>query len=331
MTYKLGLLDQSPIFHETNGAYALQHTISLAQQAEKWGYHRFWVAEHHHMEHLAGSSPEVLISHLLAKTETIRIGSGGVMLQHYSPFKVAENFHVLASLTPNRVDLGVGKAPGGFPLSTKALQFGTVGDGSDFEERFTLLTHFIHDTLPESHSLAGIQVVPLPAIPPSLFLLGGSEGSASYAASLGVHFVFARFINSDDIELEKAANVFKEQFPNGKLLVSVAVVAAETKEEAEALAKDHKLYVVQLQSGRTYTVQSLDQANAFAKQATEPFEIVERDTDIIAGTPDDIKATLDRLHEAYGVDEFIVHTPLRYEKERWKSFELLRPHALNTI
>lgn len=136
MSYQLGLLDQSPILEGSSAVDALQQTVRLAQKAEEWGYSRFWVSEHHHSEQVAGSSPEVLMSYLLARTKSIRIGSGGVMLQHYSPFKVAENFHVLSTLAPGRVDLGIGKAPGGLPLSTKALQFGTVNDGQDFEERF---------------------------------------------------------------------------------------------------------------------------------------------------------------------------------------------------
>lgn len=139
MSYQLGLLDQSPIPEGASAFDALQQTVRLAQKAEEWGYSRFWVSEHHNTEQLAGSSPEVLISYLLARTNSIRIGSGGVMLQHYSPFKVAENFHVLSSLAPGRVDLGVGKAPGGLPLSTKALQFGTMNDGKDFKERFVFL------------------------------------------------------------------------------------------------------------------------------------------------------------------------------------------------
>ena len=113
MALTLSILDQSPIQEGETATEAFQHTIELVQKAEAWGYHRFWVAEHHDLDHVVGSSPEVLIAHLLAKTSRIRIGSGGVMLQHYSPYKVAENFHVLASLAPGRIDLGIGRAPGG--------------------------------------------------------------------------------------------------------------------------------------------------------------------------------------------------------------------------
>ena len=130
---KLSILDQSPAADGETAAEALQHTIELARRAEEWGYRRFWVAEHHGSNRHMGSSPEVLISHLLAHTSHIRVGSGGVMLQHYSPYKVAENFNVLSSLAPGRVDLGIGRGPGGMPISTRALrtqQYDNSGSGS---------------------------------------------------------------------------------------------------------------------------------------------------------------------------------------------------------
>ena len=122
MSYRISILDKSPLAAGETAAQALARTLALAQQAEAWGYHRFWIAEHHNTEQLASPSPELAIAWILGQTRRIRVGSGGVMLQHYSPYKVAENFNMLASLAPGRVDLGVGKAPGGLPLSTRALQ-----------------------------------------------------------------------------------------------------------------------------------------------------------------------------------------------------------------
>src|SRR4051812_1350105 len=219
LSYKLSILDQSPIFSGSSAFDALQKTVHLAQKAEEWGYSRFWVSEHHHSDQVAGSSPEVLISYLLARTNSIRVGSGGVMLQHYSPYKVAENFHVLSTLAPGRVDLGIGKAPGGLPLSTKALQFGTVNNGQDFEERISLLKEIIENSINENHPLAGIQATPVPPEEPEIFLLGASINSARLAATLGISFVFAKFINSDNNVLEEAANVYEEVFPNGRFII----------------------------------------------------------------------------------------------------------------
>ncbi|PKG23312.1 LLM class flavin-dependent oxidoreductase [Niallia nealsonii] len=325
MSYKIGLLDQSPIYEGDTAFDSLQETINLAQQAEKWGYTRFWVSEHHHTKDLAGSSPEVLISYLLAKTQSIRIGSGGVMLQHYSPYKVAENFHVLSSLAPGRVDLGIGKAPGGLPLSTKALQYGTINDGKDFEERLSFLHSLLENKIDELHDLAGVQATPEPPEKTENYLLGASEKSAEIAAKFGWNFVFARFINSDDDALEKAASVYKKEWPTGRFIVSVATVAADTQEEAERLAGDQKIYKVHLESGRSVTVQSLKQAEVFGKQSGESYEVTVHDTNIIAGTAAFVHKELTQLHNQYSIDEFILHTPLKEKAGRIHSFYLLRP------
>ncbi|AOH53303.1 alkane 1-monooxygenase [Peribacillus muralis] len=325
MSYTLGILDQSPIFPGSTAFDALQQTIKLAKYAEEWGYNRFWVSEHHHAETLAGSSPEVLISHLLAQTNSIRVGSGGVMLQHYSPYKVAENFHVLSNLAPGRVDLGIGKAPGGLPLSTKALQHGTVNDGKDFEERLSFLQKIIENSINDTHPLASVQATPLPSIKPEMFLLGASADSARLAANLGIAYVFARFINSNETVLDDAARIYRSNFPTGSFKISVAVIAAPSQHEAIQLIGDQKIVKVHLKSGRSVTVQTLEQAEIFAKQAGEAYEIEEQDSNIIAGTPTYVKERLTNLHEKYGVDEFILHTPVLKEAERLRSFQLLSP------
>lgn len=329
MDYKLGILDQSPVFPGTTTQHALQHTIQLAQKAEAWGYKRFWVSEHHQMEHVAGSSPEVLISHLLALTNSIRVGSGGVMIQHYSPYKVVENFHVLATLAPGRVDLGVGKSPGGFPLSTKALQFGTMNDGNDFEERLALLQQLMEESVHENHLLAGIQATPIPPESPETFLLGTSAKSAKLAADLRLGFVFAQFIDSKGTSLEEAAKAYRERNPLGCLIVAAAVIAAPTQQEAEELANNHKLFKIHLQSGRTITVQSREQILTFEGQAEEPYEVEELAAKIIAGTPEYVHEALTKLKDLYQVDEFILHTPLQKEAERLRSFHLLGPTQIN--
>lgn len=329
MSYKLSILDQSPIFPGDTAATALQKTVSLAQKAEEWGYSRFWVSEHHHTDQLAGSSPEVLISYILARTNKIQVGSGGVMLQHYSPYKVAENFHVLSTLAPGRVDLGIGKAPGGLPLSTKALQYGTVNDGKDFSERLSFLYELIENSVDEEHPLTGIQATPIPQKKPEMFLLGASVNSAQLAANLGISFVFAKFINSDDEVLEQAEKLYHEGYQNGRFIISLAVIAARTQSEAEQLVGDRKIVKVHLQSGRSVTLQSIEQAEVFGKQAGESFEITEQKADIVAGTPSYVNEILKELHRKYQVDEFILHTPVEKEEKRFQSFQLLSPRYTN--
>ncbi|MDD1502054.1 LLM class flavin-dependent oxidoreductase [Lysinibacillus sp. CNPSo 3705] len=326
MSYSLGILDQSPIIEDATNEQTLQKTVALAQKAEQLGYSRFWVSEHHNTDTLAGSSPEVLVSYLLAKTKSINIGSGGVMLQHYSPYKVAENFHVLASLEPGRVDLGIGKAPGGLPLSTKALQYGTLNnDENDFEERLTFLQQLIEQTVLAEHELYGVQATPIPKVKPALFLLGASPQSATLAGTLGIAFVFARFINSDNDVLAQAATAYRTHHPNGHFAVSIAALAAPTKEEAIALIGDQKITKVHLASGKSLTLQSVELAEKFGQESGESFTVKQYDADILCGTPDDIKMILDDYHVRYRIDEFILHTPVLKEFERERSFELLSP------
>lgn len=325
MSYSLGILDQSPIIEDATNEQTLQKTVALAQKAEQLGYSRFWVSEHHNTDTLAGSSPEVLVSYLLAKTKSINIGSGGVMLQHYSPYKVAENFHVLASLEPGRVDLGIGKAPGGLPLSTKALQYGTLNKGEDFEERLTFLQQLIEQTVPVEHELFGVQATPIPKVKPALFLLGASPQSAALAGTLGIAFVFARFINSDNDVLAQVATAYRKHHPNGHFAVSIAAIAAPTKEEAKELIGDQKITKVHLASGKSLTLQSVELAEKFGQESGESFTVKQYDADILYGTPDDIKTILDDYHVRYQIDEFILHTPVLKEFERERSFELLSP------
>lgn len=159
MSYRISILDKIPLAPGETAAQALARTLTLAQQAERWGYHRFWIAEHHNAEQLASPSPELLIAWILGQTRQIRVGSGGVMLQHYSPYKVAENFNLLASLAPGRVDLGVGKAPGGLPLATRALQQGIhQHEKGSFAEQLTQLDNWL--TLTESRGEESLRATP---------------------------------------------------------------------------------------------------------------------------------------------------------------------------
>lgn len=321
MSYQIGILDQSPVFAEETPYEALQYSIELVQMAEKLGYKRFWVAEHHNMEQVAGVSPEVLIAHLLAKTDTIQIGSGGVMLQHYSPYKVAENFHVLANLAPNRVNVGIGKAPGGLQLSTQALQYDKVNDRADFEQRLRLLKGFLDQAIPKNHPLHGVQARPLPEEKLPLFLLGGSETSARLAKEVDAHYVFARFLNHADDVLAQIATWYQAHHPKRKFIVALAVLAAETKEHAQALAKEMKLYDISFADGKTLTVQAKKQLDALRNQTASPFTVDEREVPVITGTATSIKEQLDALHEQYGIDEFIIHTPLENRQARRESFQ----------
>lgn len=316
--YKLSILDQSPVIGNESMQAALQRTVRLAKMAEQLGYHRFWVSEHHNSPEVAGSSPEVLISYILANTAIIRVGSGGVMLSHYSPYKVAENFKVLENLAPGRVDLGVGKAPGGLPIASKALQFNGLSDSADFNERLKELQKYIQSDEGE------LVAMPTTMEKPEIILLGGSIESAITAAKLGISYVFAQFINGDEAILLAAAKAFKEISPIGIFAVGIAAIAAEKEETAKQLADGNELFKVHLESGRTLTLTTNEAANLYGQQSGEKYEVKCYKSPMISGTAEQVKAVFERYH-IQGVDEFILHTPIKDEVARFKSIELLSP------
>lgn len=328
MSLRLSILDQSPILEGETATEAFQHTIKLAQLADKLGYHRFWVSEHHDSEGIVGSSPEVLISHLLAKTERIRIGSGGIMLQHYSPYKVAENFNVLASLAPGRVDLGIGRAPGGLPRSTKALQQ-DASNQRPLGEKLVELDQFIHNNLAPNHELQGLKATPNPTVPAVIYLLGASSSSAELAASIGIPYVFAQFLNSDEKVIDAAFEAYYKNFNPEKgtkpqALLALGVIVAETDEQAEVLASDNKFFKVHLANGKSATVRTLEQAEEFARQAGETYTIEEKVADIVHGSKETVRKKLLEVQTRYGVDELIITAFVKGIQQRINSYTLLK-------
>ncbi|MFC5469851.1 LLM class flavin-dependent oxidoreductase [Cohnella suwonensis] len=328
MALKFGILDQSIVFPGHTPAEALANTVKLAQFAEASGFERFWVSEHHDSALMAGASPEVLISHLLARTEKIKIGSGGVMLQHYSSYKVAENFNVLASLAPGRVELGIGRAPGGLPRSTKALQKG-VSVTESLGEKLEELDQLLIGPLGEAHPLAGLQANPIPERPADVYLLGTSVSSAELAAERGYPYAFALFINNDPDAAKAAFDVYRAKFDRSKgrepkTLLALSVIAADTDEEAAELAGHLKSVRVTLASGKTVNVGTLEQAEEFAKQAGETYTAEVREADITRGTKDAVRKRLLELRDLYDVDELIFTTIVPDFEKRLRSFRLLK-------
>ncbi|RTE10150.1 LLM class flavin-dependent oxidoreductase [Paenibacillus whitsoniae] len=327
MGIKLSILDQSVVFPGETAYDAFQHTIALVQKAEALGYHRFWVSEHHDSEQVAGSSPEVLISHLLAKTERIRIGSGGIMLQHYSPYKVAENFNVLATLAPGRVDLGIGRAPGGLPRSTKALQQG-ITEAPSLAEKLDDLQQFVGNQLREDHPLKGLRVSPIPPLPADIFILGASAASAQSAAEAGLPYVFAQFINGDQEVAEAGFAAYRQHFNHDhgttpKLLLALSLIVADTEEEASELAGEYKNVKIHLENGKTLTVGTIEQAEEYGRQTQAKFTVEVKQAEITKGTKETVRHKLLELQQKYGIDEFIVTTSVKDFAKRLRSFELL--------
>ena len=328
MTLKLSILDLSPLYDSESAAQAFQRTIELAQKAEEWGYHRFWVSEHHGSDRVVGSSPEVLISHLLAKTERIRVGSGGVMLQHYSPYKVVENFNVLASLAPGRVDLGIGRGPGGMPQSTRALRQGDGLVGRPLTEKLVELEQLLHDRVAANHPLHGLRASPRPPQPAELFLLGTSPASAQLAADMAIPYVFAYFLNSDDTTMHDAVAAYRERFDdaNGgrpQVMLALPVVVADTDDEARVHAAEITVVRIRLESGRTLTVGNLEGAEEFGRQAGEAYTLEVQQARVIHGSPDTVRQRLVNLQQDYQADEIMVITAIKDFGKRLHSYALL--------
>ncbi len=305
MSYALSLLDKSPIARGETAADALERTAELARLAERAGFRRFWVAEHHNAPELASSAPEVVIAWLLARTSRIRIGSGGVMLQHYAPYKVAETFNLLASLAPARVDLGIGKAPGGLPLSTRALQ-GAYDPSRrpGFEQLLAELSAYLDDAGAEP----GLSATPRVEIAAERFLLGASVDSAKLAATHGWEFVFARHLNGDDALLADTIEAYRGVTGRAPV-VAVAVLVGESDAAARAQAERITLFKVHIPGAQSVTVGSEAQALDYVRQAgAGEFRIEPKAPSVVAGTAAHVLAELDRLHARFGIPEFIVES-----------------------
>lgn len=326
MSYSLSLLDKSLIPEGADAAQAFQHTIALAQSAERLGYRRYWLAEHHGNRNYAGSAPEVLASHVLARTSRIRVGTGGVMLQHYSPFKVAETFRVLASLAPGRVDLGIGKAPGGLPLTSKALQWlhdAQKQKEEDFAVRLAELDAFLHDGVASDHALAGAVATPEPPHLPQRILLGGSPESAMLAARLGWEFAYAGHFNGDPVNIAQSIDAYRSATGRAPLLALFAF-AAETHEKAAQRVGALRSFRVHLPNGQSVNLPSLEAAAEFARQAgATDYRTEERRPHVIAGTASEVRDELDALSERHGIEEFVIDIPVAGFAERATSVELL--------
>lgn len=329
MNYTISLLDKSPVAPSGNGVDALQTSIRFAEAAEALGYARLWLAEHHGSPGLAGSAPEILAAHLLARTRSIRIGTGGVLLQHYSPFKVAEVFKVLSALAPGRVDLGIGKAPGGLPITARALQ-AKHGDSvrSGFDAELRDLDGFLDGSLPDGHPLSG--AIANPQVPARIerFLLGASEATARLAAELGWNFTFAGHFNGDVESIEASFAAYRALAGRAPSLAVFAYADTSAATAREAVAHV-RIFRLTLPDGRRFNVASLDQANEFARQVgAETYSVEPAEPQVIAGTADEVRRELDRLSRRFGVEEFIIDTPVAEAERRIGSIERIAGRRL---
>jgi luciferase family oxidoreductase group 1 len=328
-TLRLGILDQSPIAQGATGSDALHNTIDLARLADELGYGRYWVAEHHGGPMLAGAAPEVLIGPIAAATRHLRVGSGGVMLPHYSPVKVAEAFSILAGLFPGRIDLGLGRAAGTDPVTTFALQRDrTKAMPDDFPEQLAELLALLDDRMPSDHPFAKLAELPGgPDHRPRPWLLGSSAQSGEWAAQLGLPYAFADFINPRGAAI--AQRYLAEFLPergvdDPEVIVATWILCAETQEEADRLASSSKMAMTLLRRGRLIPVPPPDQALRFLAsegRAMGGGGTASRRT--IVGTPDRVRAEVEELAAQYGAREVLAVTITHDHAVRRRSYELL--------
>ncbi len=325
---KLSVLDQSPIRAGGTPAEAVAETLELARLAERLGYERYWLAEHHSSGGLAGTVPEILIARVAAETRSMRVGSGGVMLSHYAPLKVAESFRVLETLYPGRIDLGIGRAPGSDQRTAQALQHGPGALGIEqFPNQIADLIAFLADELPPGHPFAGVRAMPAGPGLPELWLLGSSDQSAAYAAYFGTAFSFAHFISEAGGPQIMAA--YRDHFRPSKRLaapigsIGVFVLCAESEAAAQRLAASRDLWRLRLDQGILGPIPTVEEALAYPYSEPEMARVRFHRRRQVVGDPDQVKERLLALAAEYGVEELVVVSICHDSAARRRSYELL--------
>jgi len=325
----LSVLDQSPIRTGGTAAEALAETIELARCCDGWGYHRYWVAEHHASHGLAGCSPEVLLGRLGAETRSMRIGSGGVMLPHYSPYKVAENFKLLETLYPGRIDLGVGRAPGTTPFISSALAYGSPYAGAEyFPQKVADLEALLRDAPPVTSGLEKARAMPEVTTAPVLWMLGSSEDSAYLAARSGLPYSFAFFINPE--MGDHIFRIYRDNFRPSAVLekpyacLTVFTICADTEEQAKRLGLSRNLWFLRLVSQhRDSGFPSVEEAEQYPYSQQDLAYLRSRHRNELIGTPEQVKEGLEQIAHRFGADELMLVTITYDFAARLHSYELI--------
>ncbi len=325
---RLSVLDQSPVPAGSTPGQALKNSIELARLVDGLGYTRFWMSEHHAMDTLACTAPEVMLARIGAETKRIRIGSGGIMLPHYTPLKVAECFRTLHALYPGRVDLGVGRAPGGGPIEALALKRERKTKMlDDFPEQVSELLAFLGHAFPAGHPFAGIRVSPEMPGGPDVWMLGSSMWSAAAAVEFGLPYSFAHFFSP--VHTRAAIETYRRSFSASgyrsepEATVAVGVVCAETQEEAEFLASSVRLLQRRIRQGDRRPVASPEDAmRELGLMGEMPMEEGEWPRYFV-GTPARVKEQLEQMAGELGIGELIVNTIVWEQAKRLRSYVLL--------
>ncbi len=328
---KLSIIDQSPVPSGFTPADALNNTVDLARFAERLGYERYWIAEHHATSAFASPAPEVLLARVGGETSKIRIGSGGVMLPHYSPMKVAETFRVLHALYPGRIDLGIGRAPGGTPLDTFALSRNrdqTTFD--DFPQQLMELLAFLHGGFRADHPFSRIELSPAMPGAPEIWLLGSSPWSSAAAAQVGLPYAFAHFIDPTHtrMAIEHYRSNFRpsEAMPQPRVILALGAICADTDEEADHLAMSVRLLGRRFRTGGRGPVPTPEEAIAeLGADRSDPWAAGQKSEwpRSFIGSAGDVSMKIIDMASQLNVDEVMIVTVIHSHDARRRSYELL--------
>ena len=329
MSFILSVLDLSPLPAGSSGAQALRNTLDLARLADRLGFHRYWLAEHHNLPSLVSSGPEVLVGEIAAATGRIRVGSGGIMLPNHAPLHVAELFRVLAALHPGRIDLGLGRAPGSDGRAAFALRGSRAGaNGDDFPDLLDDLLGFGGvQPFPADHPLGTVRALPDDVPLPPVTLLGSSDFSARLAARKGLTFGFAHHFSPDWVFA--ACQAYREGFqPSAQLarphlILTVGAVCAETDAAADRLASSLDLFWLRRARGRFEPIPSVEEALAYPYSDDEREFLARYREDLFIGSPATVRARLEELAARTGANEVMITTNVHDHGARRRSYELL--------
>ncbi len=324
---KLSVLDQTPIRRGSNAVEALQESVRLARLADEWGYTRYWISEHHNFLTLAAAAPEVLIARLAAETKRIRFGSGGIMLPNHSALKVAENFRLLEALYPNRIDLGIGRAPGGDRLTASLLNPTNEFKPNEYIQQIDELKGYLEDRGEAGTIHEKVRAIPRISTMPELWMLTSSGESAYLAAHFGLALSFAKFINPNGGP--EAVQTYRKQFkPSASLTqpmasVGVFVFCADAQEKVDQMQAVMDYRMLSIERGRSDESPSYETVKDIVYTSEERARIMFNRGRMIFGTPDEVKAKLTLLATSCDVDEVVVATFADSEADRFRSYELL--------
>jgi luciferase family oxidoreductase group 1 len=324
----LSVLDLSPVTTATTGAQALRNSLDLARLADRLGYARYWVAEHHNMPSIASSAPDIMIGQIAATTTRLRVGSGGVMLPNHAPLVVAERYKVLEGLFPGRIDLGLGRAPGTDPVTSYALrrrQDDPAGD--DFLDRFQELLAFEQGGFPEGHPFRNVRAMPADVALPPIFLLGSSDYSAQLAAHVGAGYSFAHHFS--DFDPVAPMTIYRTQFrptparDKPLAILALHVVCADSDAEAERLATTVDLNFARRRQGHYLPLPSPEEAAAYSYSPTDRALIARNRSRLIVGSKANVMARLEPLANDTQADEVMITTMIYDHDARKHSYELM--------